>query len=265
MRYPSPFLAVDKTLYPYRGHEGIKQYNPSKPAKYGLSCHSLCYAVVLYTYFTHSHVRKPSQISEESSKHYVKVTDKYTKYLVNGASEYTSLSGCSISLDQYFTSVSLTIWVIDRGLTLIVTIRLGRRDIPKEIKSLEHKEEKSTIYGYAKEQNIMLVSYIDKKSLVRKILLYLQQCMITWWKPDVHVTYDHANRGVDIVDLISNHNSTRMKQKRWQLNTFAFLLDTIRTNAKTILSESQSHVKLSGFEFIYHLGKMLVLTNMDRR
>ena len=179
MRYLLPFLAVDKTLYPYRGHVGIKQYNPSKPAKYGLSCHSLCYAVVLYTYFTQTYVRKPSQINEESLKHYVKGTDKYTTYLVNGASEYTSLSGCSIFLDQYFTSVSLTIWVIDRGLTLIVTIRLDRRDIPKEIKSLEHKEEKSTIYGYAKEQNIVVVSYIDKKSLVRKILLYLQQCMIT--------------------------------------------------------------------------------------
>ena len=32
MRYPSPFLTVDETLYPYRGHIEIKQYNPSKPA-----------------------------------------------------------------------------------------------------------------------------------------------------------------------------------------------------------------------------------------
>ena len=36
-RSPSPYLAIDETFYPYRGSIGIKQYNPSKPAKYGLS------------------------------------------------------------------------------------------------------------------------------------------------------------------------------------------------------------------------------------
>ena len=60
---------------------------------------SLCDAVVLYTYFTHSYAGKPLQINEESSKYYVKGTDEYTKYLVNGASEYTLFSGCNISLD----------------------------------------------------------------------------------------------------------------------------------------------------------------------
>ena len=36
MRHPSPLLAIDETLYPYRGHIGFRQYNPNKPAKYGL-------------------------------------------------------------------------------------------------------------------------------------------------------------------------------------------------------------------------------------
>ena len=53
-----------------------------------------------------------------------------------------------------------------------------------------------------------------------------------------------------------------------QLNTyenmFAFLLDTTRTNCIIILSEWQSHVKLSSFEFTYRLGKMLVFPNIDR-
>ena len=41
-RFPSPLLAVDETLYPYRGAIGFKQYNPKKPAKYGLLYCSLC-------------------------------------------------------------------------------------------------------------------------------------------------------------------------------------------------------------------------------
>ena len=42
MRYPFPHLAIDETLYPYRGCIGFKQYNLSKPRKYALLCRSLC-------------------------------------------------------------------------------------------------------------------------------------------------------------------------------------------------------------------------------
>ena len=52
MRSPPPYLAIDEIHYPYRGSIGIKQYNPSKPAKYGLFNRNLCDAVVSYTYYT---------------------------------------------------------------------------------------------------------------------------------------------------------------------------------------------------------------------
>ena len=47
---PLPYFDVDETLHPYRGRIGMKQYNPSKPAKYGLLYQNLCDAKVLYTY-----------------------------------------------------------------------------------------------------------------------------------------------------------------------------------------------------------------------
>ena len=36
LHIPSEYFAIDKTLYGYRGMVKLKQYNPSKPAKYGL-------------------------------------------------------------------------------------------------------------------------------------------------------------------------------------------------------------------------------------
>ena len=36
MKHPSPMLAIDESLYPYRGHIGFKQHNPNKAATYGL-------------------------------------------------------------------------------------------------------------------------------------------------------------------------------------------------------------------------------------
>ena len=51
-RYQSSYLAVYETLYSYCERIGFRQYNPSKPAKYGLLYRLLCDATVLYTYFS---------------------------------------------------------------------------------------------------------------------------------------------------------------------------------------------------------------------
>ena len=69
-------------------------------------------------------------------------------------------------------------------------------------------------------------------------------------KPNVHTFYDHTKRGVDVVDLVSSHNTTKMKTRTWPVNGLAFILDTVRTNAKNIISELQSPVIQSSFDFI---------------
>ena len=84
-------------------------------------------------------------------------------------------------------------------------------------------------------------------------------------KPNIHAFYDHTKGGADVVDLVSSHNTTKMKVKRWPVNILAFLLDTVRTNAKTILAESANPVHMTSFEFTYQSGKLLVLPNIQRR
>ena len=71
--------------------------------------------------------------------------------------------------------------------------------------------------------------------------------------------YDQGE--VDIVDLLSTDHSTRIKSKRWPLNVFAFVLDTCRTNAKTIFRDN--NVKVTTPEFTYELEKALVLPSLQ--
>ena len=149
MRRPSAYLAIDETLYPYRGHIGFKQYNPSKPAKYGLLYRSLCDASIPYTYFTLPYAGKPDEMCEESMKYYVTGTDEYTKYLVNNFSNYNSIIGCNISMDRYFTSVTIARWALEKGFTIVGTMRLDRKGIPNGIKTMINRDEKSTFYAYA--------------------------------------------------------------------------------------------------------------------
>ena len=104
-RNPSPFLVIDEMLYPYRGHLSFKQYNLSKPAKYGLLYCSICDASVPYTYYSLPYAGKPDVIDDEANKYNVTGTDNYTKYLVNGFCKFNKIKGCNILMDLYFTSV----------------------------------------------------------------------------------------------------------------------------------------------------------------
>ena len=53
-------------------------------------------------------------------------------------------------------------------------------------------------------------------------------------KPNIHTFHDHKKGGVDVVDLVSSHNTTKMKVKRWSFIVLAFLLDGVRTKTSNI-------------------------------
>ena len=114
-----------------------------------------------------------------------------------------------------------------------------------------------------------MVSYVDKKMSGKKnvVLTTMYDDIAVskdqWKKPNVHVFYDHTKGGVDVVDLYSSHHSTRVKSKRWPVNALAFILDTARTNSKTILADNGN--KMYNFDRTFELGKALVLPLIRRR
>ena len=71
-------------------------------------------------------------------------------------------------------------------------------------------------------------------------------------KPNKITLYDHTKGGVDIVDFISSKLSVHIKSKRWTINVLVFILDIVRTNAKTILRES-TNSNLTTFKFVREL------------
>ena len=135
LHLPSEHLAIDVTLYPYRGRVGFKQYNPSKPAKYGLLFRSLCDSKVQYTYYSLPYAGKPEQLGSEL---YVKGTDNYTKYLTENSIQVggkNCLRGRNISLDGYFTSISIAEWCLDKNITITSPMRKDRLGIREEMKT----------------------------------------------------------------------------------------------------------------------------------
>ena len=220
MRYPTPQLGFDVILYPYRGCIGFKQYNPSKPAKYSLLYRSPRDSTTTYTYFTLVYAGKPESTGGPAANYCLTGTDEYTKYLVNEVSAYNSIQGCNISIDRYFTLVSLTACALENKFTTVRTIRHDRKGISKEVKAMNDREEMSVLHVYHKERKVMMVSYIDEKKSGQKNVIILstmrENVEITndqRKKLQVHTMYDHTKGGLDVLDLLSMCHSTRMKTK----------------------------------------------------
>ena len=116
-----------------------------------------------YTYYTLPYAGKPSKTNNEASKSYILQTDEYTKYLANGVNYYNSIDGSNISMDWYFTSVTIVHGALEKKITTISSMQLDRRGIPKEVKSLENRKERSVLHFFDSDEKILPVPCIDKK------------------------------------------------------------------------------------------------------
>ena len=262
MRNPSEYLSIDETLYPYRGNVKFRQYNPSKPARYGLLYRSISDSRVPYTYFTLAYAGKPES---QPDQFYVTGTDNYTKYLVDSLKQYVQLRGRNISMDRYFTSLPVAEYLLENDITVVGTLRSHHIGLPKELTEVKDRDDLSVKYAFTEDGNIMLVSYVVKKKSGKRNILMLttmhKLVKITRdsrKKPNVITLYDCTKGGVDVMDMISSNLSTRIQSRRWPLNALAFVLDTARSNAQTILKDNNNDGNRSSFQFAWEIGESLI-------
>ena len=128
---PSEYLSIDETLYAMRHQIGFRQYNPNKPAKYGLLYKSLNDARFLFTYQIIPYSGKPV---DGDGPYYLKATEDYVKNLVESIPG-RNLKGRNISMDRLYTSIPTANWLLSREITVVGTLQSNRLGLPDELKN----------------------------------------------------------------------------------------------------------------------------------
>ena len=105
------YLLLDKTLYPTRTQISFKQFNPSKPAKYGMLYKSINACRYLFTFSTAAYSGKPKS---EPTFYYTTGTSQTVKYLLQNFECRGNLGGRNISYDRLYTSIPMAQWLLDR-------------------------------------------------------------------------------------------------------------------------------------------------------
>ena len=139
-------------------------------------------------------------------------TDEYTEHLVFGLTKYTSITGCNVSMDRYFTSIRLAHWAYEKGFTVVSTLRQDRKRIQKEIKAMENRDDKSTMYLYETKGDVMLVSYLDKKNSGKKYITVLSTKRING-KSQMYIRFMITPK-VMLMSLIKFHRAKPLKSSQ---------------------------------------------------
>ena len=219
----------------------FRQYNRGKPAKYGMLFKSINSATYPYTYQSHVYCVKPKG---EPNEFYISGTENYIQYLVNKLSSYHNTRERNISMDRLYSSLSVANWLLDKGITMVRTMQKNRVGIPASLNDFTNREISSTETYWEKNGKLIFTSYVTKTSKGKKnviVLSTIEPLLGTTidddkCKPAIIKFYDFTKEGTDIIDQKMGYYTVKTKSRRWTMVAFAYLLDTIRVNASTVLA-----------------------------
>ena len=257
-----------------RTQVAFKQFNPSKPAKYGMLFKSINAARYPYTFASVPYCGKPV---EEGGDYYVKGTEPAVHSLVEAMEKTNKLEGRNISFDRLYTSIPLAEWLLAKKITCIGTLQHNRKGIPPGIKEIKDREVLSSEIYWEKEQNIMTMSsYVVTTSKGKKnvLLLSTHSPLLGITKDDdkqkpglYKLFYDFTKGGTDIVDQKMGFYSTKSKSRRWTITALSYVLDMARVNATTIFAMNKGNdpKKQNAFSFLEKLVKQMVEPHIRNR
>jgi len=204
---PDDFLTVDETLYGCSTQIGFRQYNKSKPVRYGLLYKSVNSVRFPFTFRTAVYSGKPSG---QPGPYYVRGSLATVQALISKVQASVDLSGRTISLDRLYTSIELFEWLQSLGITALGTIDSTRKGIPPEVKSVTEREELSyEVYWNKQNREMTLHSYVAKtKSKGKRNVLLLSTVSPIFGttkddgvkKPALYTLCDFTKGGTDVMD-----------------------------------------------------------------
>ena len=119
---PSEYLAIDGTLYTVRNQISLKQYNPNKPAKYGLLCKSLNDARFPHTYNSLVYAGKPEQ---GDGPFHIEGIETYKNIGRKKQVQSYLRKDEIISMDRLYTSILIANWLLGKNITVVGTLMTG--------------------------------------------------------------------------------------------------------------------------------------------
>ena len=275
------FLAVDEQIIPTKARTQLKQYNPKKPLKWGYKNFVLsgisgfCYDFDLFA-GAQSNIILPGMPNlGMSSNVVVRLSETIPKHV-----------NYKIFFDNWFSSVSLMMYLTQQGILPLGTVRLNR--IPN-ISMPSEKEIKKMVRAHIVEKvanidnlDISVVSWYDNK-VVTTMSTYVGSQPVgekRFFKqqnehrmipcPRSVFVYNNYMGGVDLLDSMLGFYCIRIRSKKFYLRIFFHFIDVVVVNSWLLARRAQKFdmplldTKLAITDALCRAGKPMKQHNVGR-
>lgn len=177
-------------------------------------------------------------------------------------------SGRTIVADNFFTSLEGAKRLAKLGLAFVGTIRSNKKCIPIEMRKNSTRPVLSSIFGFH-ENLVSICSYVPKKNKCVNLLStvhYTDKCEGEAKKPEAILFYNKNKAGVDYMDQMASHFTTKRSAKRWTFAFFCNMLDVMALAVYSICKEVDGNKRNDARRnFLSTLSNSLVLKNIENR
>lgn len=255
---PGDSVTVDEQLYAYRGRTKFTQYMPNKPAKYGIKIWWICDANSSFPLHGQIYTGKSADSLREVGVGERVVYDLCCAY---------KGSGRNVVMDNYFTTLPLADGLMKWNLSLTGTLKKNKAYIPKEMLPSKERPPLSTLFGF--RDNVTMCSYVPKKNksvVLLSTMHYDNAVSGDKQKPEIIHHYNATKGGVDSMDKMLSHFTSKRKTCRWPLALFFNVID-ICGLASYIIHKAHKPSKKTYYrrKVLNELSKVLVMPNVLNR
>ncbi|ELP87059.1 hypothetical protein EIN_463820 [Entamoeba invadens IP1] len=232
---PSNSVSVDEHLCSYKGHMWAKVFIKSKPGRYGIKFWMCADCETGMTLNLQLYCGKCG--GKEDNQGFRVVRDMVLPMLCRG-NKFT------VVCDNFFCTLRLSHYLASCGCQLLGTMRINRKELPDEAKTIKGRTPDTTIFF--SKGNCKLISYFNEK---KKLVLVLSTChekneievveqdvfigkeKMTIHKPQPILDYNHKMGGVDTVDQMTRYYTCRRRTNRWNIRALYDMIDIAALNA----------------------------------
>lgn len=249
---PGPYITIAEQFFPTKVRCRFTQYMPNKPDKFGIKFWLASDVSSKYTINGFPHLGKDERIEPS-----VPLEEFVTMKLVE---PYTGC-GRNITMDNFFTSVSLVTKLLAKKTTVVGRIRTNRRELPKLAKV---KYDNMTRFATKLYCSIDCTLTIYKAKPNRKVLiLSSMHHSVEVEENDTRIPetirfYNSTKIGVNGTNRMTRNYTVKSKCRRWPLQVFFNILDLAALNAWILYKETTAE-EISRQEFLFQLAEELAV------
>lgn len=229
MLTPERDISIDESLLLYKGRLSWRQYIPSKRARFGIKSFLLCESSSGYIWKMVIYTGKDTLL--ENKYNYLPISSQIVMTLIQDLLG----KGYCLTTDNFYTSPQLAELLVTNRTDTYGTLRLGRKDVPSNLKTT--KLDRGSIIGYQRGK-VCTFKWKDKKdvavlSTIHNIeMVDLVKKNKTAKKPKAILDYNHTMGGVDRADQhLTDYPISRKRGKKFYMKIFLHLLDQTIWNA----------------------------------